>query len=213
MSKMFEWFYFCSSYSAAIPLLAALILWRRLDTALRLLGVMFLIATLIEIGCWYLAYQQRSNLWLFHVWTPVEFTLTILAFSFWQKSLTVRRNLRLAIPAFFAILVVNKIFFEPFSGLDSLSRSISSIVIVGVAAFTFQRMIIEPGDSLLRDSRLWVSSAALIYHAGTLALFTLGRAIMADNMEMFEAIYDIHSVINIFTNLLFAGGFLCRIRR
>lgn len=210
---MFDLLSFCSSWSAAIPLLAALVLWRRLDLPMRLLGALFLIAILIEAGCWYLAFRSTSNLWLFHVWTAIEYSLTILIFSFWQREPGIRRLLRLSIPAFFIMLVTNKIFFEPFHGLDSISRSISSIIIVLVAAMTFQRMLIEPGESLLRDSRFWISSAALIYHAGTLTIFTLGRVMMADDMNVFEAIYAVHGVINILANLLFAGGFLCRLRR
>jgi len=205
-----DWIYVFSSWSAVIPLVAALVLWRRLDLPMRLLGVLFLAAVLIEAGCWYLAYQGASNLWLFHIWTAIEYTLTILIFSFWQKRPRTRRLLRLSIPLFYAALVINKCFVESFDGLDSISRSISSFVIIGVAAMTFKRMLIEPGDSLLRDSRFWISTAALIYHAGTLTLFTMGRVMMANDMNLFETIYDVHCVINSLTNLLFAGGILCR---
>lgn len=210
---MLDWLGFFSSSSAAIPLMIALVLWRRLDRPMRILSGMFLVACLTEAVCWYLAYHSTSNLWLNHVWTAVEYTCIILAFAYWQKKSTIQRFLRFSIPVFFAILIMNKIFFESFNSLDSISRSISSVVIICVAAFTFQRIIIEPGESLLGDARFWISSAALIYHAGTLTLFTLGRGMMADNMANFEAIYTVHSVINILTNLLFAGGFLCRMRR
>ena len=210
---MFDWLSFFSSSSAAIPLIVALVLWRRLDNPMRILAGMFLAACLIELGCWYLAFNHTSNLWLGHIWTAVEYTCLILIFAYWQKRRTVQRLLRLSVPVFYAILILNKIFLESFDELDSVSRPICSVVIICVAAFAFQRLIIEPGESLVRDPRFWVCCATLIYHAGTLTLFTLGRGMMEENMANFDAIYTVHSVINILTNLLYAGGFLCRRQR
>jgi hypothetical protein len=200
-----------SPLSVIVPLTAALISWRRHDRPLRILGVLFIIAAAVELASISIAYNGKNNHWLLNLWTPVEFSLTILVFACWQKSASVRRVLYWSIPAFIALLVIIKIFVERSGEMDSMSRSISSLLIIGVAAFTFQRLIIEPGDALLRrDPRFWVSSAALIYYAGTLTVVTLGKAFMAEDPKTYNTLYTIHSVINIFTNLLFAGGFLCR---
>ena len=201
-----------SQFSPLAPLVTGLPLFRRLDRPLRILVGMFVLAACTEAAAHYLAHGA-SNLWLVHLWTPIEFTLTILAFACWQQSDRVRRILHWAIPAFLLLVVMNKIFLESFNNFDNYSRPIGSMVLAAVAVFTFQRMIVEPGDSLIRDPRFWVSSAVLIYHAGTLTLFTLGRMMLSENMEAFRDIYMVHSVINILTCLLFAGGFLCRPRR
>lgn len=198
-----------SQLAPLIPLAVALVHFRFLDRALKLIALMIFLSACTEALGEYVVSGGASNLWIFHIWTPLEFTLIILAFACWQRSGRVRGLLYRAIPLFLLVMVVNKIFFEPLTSLDSISRSIGSTILVGVAVFTFQRIIIEPGDSLTRDPRFWVASAVLIYHAGTLTLFTLARLMLSDNPATFGTVYSVHTVINIFTNLLYAAAFLC----
>lgn len=202
-----------SSISTLVPFVASLIMWRRLDRPMRILAWMFLLAVLFETTSLILYQLGAHNLWLLNFWVPVEYTCTILAFAHWQKNRVLQKSMRFSVPVFLAIVALNKLTIEPLTSIDSYSHSISGIVIILVVLVTFQRLITDSGATLVHDPRVWFSTAALIYHAGTLMIFTLGSRLMEQDMAAFSAIYNVHSVLNIMAHLLFAGGFLCRPRR
>lgn len=145
-----------------------------------------------------------SNLWVFHVFTLLEYSLLVLVFSYWQKTDILRKALRLSIPVFALIWILAKFYVEDLTSFDNFTSSLENAVIIGVSGYALLELGKEDLNSLSREPRFWVSSGVLIYFAGNLILFAISSVIM---------MWWTHNVLRIIYNLCQAGGFLCLRRR
>lgn len=166
---------------------------------MKILLIFLTIAGLIGIIVTSLAFYKINNMWLFHIYTLLETSLLLFVFSYWQKKYVLRNRLRLIILVFALIWIGAKLYLESFSRLDSYTASLECVLLVGVSAYTLFNLNNENVNTLFRDQRFWVSSAVLFYFAGNAMTFSLGN--------IFNT-WLIHSVLNIFANLLYTGGFI-----
>ncbi len=195
--------YYLSIVSGLFPFILGLSLFRKLNTALRLLLLLFGIALLFEAFGYYLYFFTtfRSNVLIFHFYTLIECSLFIFVFSFWQNDSKLKRVLRITIPGFAFLWIGSKLFFENFDQHDNYTNSLECVLLVGVSFRTLYVVNQDRLKDILREPRFWISSAVLIYFSANLLPFALGSIIVNWGFP--------HALVNIISNLLYAGGFLC----
>ena len=71
-----------SSISALFPFLAGLFVFKNLGKELKLIFTFFSIAVLFDVAFCVMALNQIRNLWLFHIYTLVEFGFWMFYFSY-----------------------------------------------------------------------------------------------------------------------------------
>ena len=195
--------YYLSFVSGLMPFILGLILFRKLNPALKSLLLLFGIGLLIEVLGYYLYFfaKIQNNIWLYHFYTLIEYSLLIAVFSYWQKNFKLKRMLRISIPGFAVLWIGAKFFFESFDQPDSYTTSLECVLLVGISFRTLYVVNQEHMKALFREPRFWVSSAVLIYFSSNLLTFALPN--LAVNWGFH------HAVVNVTSNLLYAGGFLC----
>ncbi|MEE8418428.1 MAG: hypothetical protein V3S06_07175, partial [candidate division Zixibacteria bacterium] len=82
---------------------------------------------------------------------------------------------------------------------------LSCILYAVISSYTLYQLQKDDSGSLYKDYRFWVSSALLLYSAGSLSFFAFTK--------LFPNIWYAHMAVNIVVYLTFAAGFLCHIRR
>ncbi|MFQ5605077.1 MAG: hypothetical protein ACE5HS_17575 [bacterium] len=162
---------------------------------------MFIFGFFIDSIGHYLILFKAPNIWLYHFYTLGEYCFLVLIFSSWQKNVVFKKVLRLSILMFAVIWIIAKIFFEKFDQPDNYTASLECVFLVGIAALTMYEVHRESMKSLFRDERFWVASAVLIYFTGNLLSFALSNLIGNWSFH--------HSLLNIISNLFYAGGFVC----
>ena len=195
---------YISAASCVIPLSIGVLRYHRLRLEMRLLLLLFASMALVEALSFYQAYNYRGTIWLFHLYTPVEYSLLALVFSFWQKRAFLRKMLLYSIPLFVLICVGSELFLATSNNFDNFTASLESVLLVAISSFTLLGINLEDGGNILGDPRFWVGTAVLIYFAGNLMIFGLSEEI---------TFWWTHNSLNISANLLFSGGFLCLLRR
>lgn len=191
--------------SDAVPFFVGVYLYRWLSKDMRILLRYFAIVLLVDVILYYTSFIIKiNNLWLFHIFTLVEYSFLILVFSSWQKNALLKRNMRLSIPIFAMIWVMAKFFLEGFNEIDNFTSSVESVLLVVVSAYTLYDLNKENVVSIYKEPRFWVAGAVLIYFSGNLLCFAFSNVVL---------VWPIHSVLNIIANLLYTGGFLCLPRR
>ena len=198
-----DFFYYLSIVSGLTPFILGLILFRKLNTALKLLLLLFGIGLLFDAFGYYLYFftRFRSNVLLFHFYTLLECSLFIFIFSFWQNDLKLNRVLRILIPGFAFLWIGSKFFFASFDQHDKYTTSLECGLLVGISFRTLYAVNQERLKTIFQEPRLWISAAVLIYFSANLLTFAVGNIIVNWGFH--------HSVVNIISNLLYAGGFLC----
>ena len=195
--------YYFSFVSGLIPFILGLILFRKLNTALKLLLLLFGIGLLFEALGYYQYFFSsfRNNISLFHFYTLIECSLFIFIFSFWQNDFKLRRILRIIIPGFAFLWIGSKLFFESFDQPDNYTTSLECVLLVAISFRTLYVVNQENLKTILREPRFWISAAVLIYFSANLLTFALSNIIVNWGFH--------HAIVNIISNLLYAGGFLC----
>lgn len=201
-------------FSTYIPLLAAFMLMRRqqLSKDLKILLLFLGIAGITEAIAVGYGMAGRPNLWMLHVYTPIEFSLTLFILSCWQRNHRARRSIRAGIPIYLALYALAKIYqLEDFSPgvLNYLTRPVSQLIAGGIAIYTLQLLWYFSEDQLHRNYRLWITAAFLLYNILGVVIFAL--TFLKDRQSLVFLVY-LHALVNITHNLLFTAGIICAMR-
>jgi hypothetical protein len=191
---------FISACSIIVPLIIGLLYFQRLKLDMKFLVVFFFLIILIEVTNIILAYNCISNIWLLHIYTPLEYGFLVLIFSFWQKETALRKVLLISIPFFVLFSISIKMTLEDLNHFDNYTATFESIILVGISTYTLFNVSRKNRGALYSKPCFWVGIAVLIYFSGNLLAFALSKAIVT---------WTWHSILNIIANLCFAGGFLC----
>ena len=202
---------------AYVALLSSLVVvivgvWRYklLRSEMKILFIFFGFVFIINALSAYFALQGTNNLWLFHIYTLLEYSALMLVFSYWQKTEKSTLTLRLAIAAFFVAWLIAKSFLENLQQSDSFSSSLASVLLIGVSSYMLFVLFQQNSFSLVRDFRFWVLSAVLIDHASRVILFALDNIVLHLPIADVIKLWSFHWLITIIANFLYSGSFLCR---
>jgi len=189
-----------SAISWAAPLLAGVFVLNRLGRETKILVGYFILIGLVDTFGLYLAANRTNTIWLFHLFTPLEYGFLVMVFSYWQKKPLLRLLLRLSIPLFALICLVNKLFLESLVSFDNFTASLEGSALIMISVYTLFNLYRDNSGPISKDPRFWITVAVLIYFSGSLPTFAFANII---------ALWSIHSILNITSNILFSGGFLC----
>lgn len=196
-----------SAFSVVFPASAAIYRYRRLKLEMKILAFLFFITLLDEIYSFIQVIRKMDVHWAQHLYTPLEYTLTILAFSFWVNNSLLKKTMRISIPIFIAICIISIFILPNLHNLNTFTASLSSVVYVLVSAYMILAIQNELADSVASDNRFWMSSALLIGSAGSLVYFSFHDFVFS------WTIWGSHAVVNVIASIMFAIGFICQQRR
>ncbi len=179
--------------------------YRQLKSEMKLLLALMVITIAVESFTFFLAIDQRNTNWVHHIYLPIEYGLIGLIFSRWQKTTFDKNVILFSIPLFVIGGVMSVIVFRNLDQLNVFTTSLSCILYAVISSYTLYQLQKDDSGSLYKDYRFWVSSALLLYSAGSLSFFAFAK--------LFPNIWYAHVAVNIVVYFTFAIGFLCHIRR
>ncbi|MBI5645749.1 MAG: hypothetical protein HY962_02365 [Ignavibacteriae bacterium] len=204
-------------FSNLLPCFLGFFLLPSLSRDLRILlalvsaGVLGEVATWIAIDYVSTNPQDMNLLWIFHIFTIAEFIFLMMIFNTWHMGRRSRKAVSIAGPVVLVILIAAKMYqgIKGTEQFDSFATTIEGIVVVTLAVLTLIYLTSDDIVHIFEDPRFWVVSAIMFYFAGNLIIFALGQealgVLRADNTT--EAIWTMHSALNITANCLYAYSF------
>jgi len=138
---------------------------------LKWFEINLIVAFVIQIWMRYLGLSQTNNLFLTHIYVPIEF----LSLSLFYRNIFGKNNLfnRYFIPFVGLILtaaVANTLFFEPITVFPGNAKTLTQIIIISYAViWFFRRLNHEVQENHLLLNRL--NAAILVYYSGSLLVF------------------------------------------
>ena len=190
--------------SGVLPLIAGLLLWKKLSRPMRLLVILLIYGLLNSVVLVVLALQNINNIFLLHLYTLASYLLIALLFSYWLSRLP-SKLVRLSIPAFFSLYIILILLgYEDLTLPNVHSRSIRSILIAGITLYTLYFSLRDHIDyPVYQDERFWISIGTFISYSGTALVYA------AIPVHITKALWLIHSFLAIMGNFFYLIGYLC----
>ncbi len=196
-----------AAISTALPLIVGATTWHKNMAEMKLLMGIFVITLLVD---GFAFYQNRTGgdfEWSHYLFTPLEYALLAYIFSRWQKSAVLGRIFRFSIPPFLILCLINVIAMDKLKTTNNFTASVACVVYIIMSVVTIAGFARSGLGQILRESQIWVSFGLLFYSAGSLAYFAF---LMFLPIGLLYPLLNIHNSLNIATNLLYTGGYLCQ---
>lgn len=189
-----------------VPVAIGLARKKYFNTSEKILLWFVVASALSDVIAFVLQRQDINNMFLFHIYTVVEFTLISL---FYVKVISNPRITPFIIGALFPFLCVAVYeFITNRNGLDVICTTTESIVLMLYAILGFSSMLKNPVQSrVVAIPLFWFNTAVLLYFAGNLFLFVFSNYMQSHFGNQFNGLWRIHSVMSIIFYLLIGTGF------
>jgi hypothetical protein len=174
-----------------ILLLTALVMYgMALKTKQRYITLLFiylLSSLVVGLLAFYVRGHTKSgnNLFLFHIFTPVEYTLLSLVFYTILSGPKVRKAVLVSIPVFIGLSVLFSLFVQGTLDNNSYIGIIESILLVCQALlFLREVLLLKQVTALYRYPLFWISTGILVYFTETMVIEGLLDYLIRHSMEL-----------------------------
>lgn len=142
-------------------------------------------------------------MFVLHIFTFCEGILLILYFrSFFNKE-WVKKSFIALFVGFAGIAISDIIFWESLDEFPAITRTIECVIIMILSILFFINLFQQSSVSnLIQYNHFWLASGLLLFFAGTFFMNIVGSLVIHKNNLGFN-IYDIHSFLNIFLNIIY----------
>jgi hypothetical protein len=197
-----------SFLTALLPLVAAHIRFKHIKR--HIVPIYLLVFTSVFLECINFMFSKfgENNLYLFRLFTIIEFFLISFFYSEYLKKFTSPKTIYGILPIFLFIAFIDYRIYG-LEALDSLSISVESIILTCYSLFLFyyfmKHLIVK---NLLESSVFWINCGVLIYFLGNFFLFTFNNYVLnLDTKKHFLLWGTVHASLNIVYNILLSIGF------
>jgi hypothetical protein len=192
------------------PALVLLAAWRRrrsLPEPVRWMCT-YLALTLIEdLFMIYWSRGGRHNLWIMNLYTPLEAAMFGMMYAGWQ----LRERWRTVVYAVSALFVVFWLVMimtiEPITEFSRFTKSVESLLIIAVAAWTLVQRSRHTAAPLTAHAWFWASVGTLLYFAYFLLLNPVSLVLWS-RLDLLVVVYEINGAMVIVMYLFWLRAIL-----
>lgn len=153
--------------------------------------------------------RDQWTLIIINIMTLLEYIFIMFILVTWQESLTMKRVMTILLWIYILFWFAAKISFEPITTLNSITLSISQVILALSAGYTLFVVIGNHTQPLARHQLFWMLIAFILNYTGTLIPTALGGVFFTQPGEALILLYSINWVLVIISNILFTIGILC----
>lgn len=179
---------------------------------LFLFSFFLLLSMFVEYTCSTMSSNNKSNLHLYNLFIPVEFSFYLLFFMFVFKSKKIKKIILIVILLYLAFAVSNILWIQGPDTYQSYSFILGCLLVVSYSIIYLYLLFRVPETgSLVKNCFFWIASGLMFYYTCTLPLYGLENSIIAKMPSYNRGLYLIGDFLNILLYTLFSIGFLCQI--
>jgi hypothetical protein len=193
--------------SILIPAAMGAFFFKRLELEMKLLFALIAIALIVELATYFLAISGHNTNWVHNIYLLIEILTFGFIFSQWQDSRSTGNWVFGVALVAVSLHIISILFFLSISEMNSHMMTLSCIFYSAICALTLYSLQKKDTGSIYRNYVFWVSSALLIYSAGSLSFFAFNKILLS------VVVWHLHIIVNIVAYCLYSVGLLCHIRR
>lgn len=193
---------YLSTFSILLPLLLGAVFFQSLTRPLRILYVFIAVSAILETWTITLNIFGMNNLMLFNLFTFIEFAFLSIVF---RMLFPYKYQRAFVTIVSFAVVIyfVSTFSMNDLTVFNSKNRTIESAVFIGYGLMYIVTSLNRLKVPYLELNPYFIlTSGLLIYFAGTIFVFVVERRLNESN---FMPAWTIHSILNMFLNVIFAS--------
>lgn len=169
-----------------------------------------LLTTMAGIGV--LKMGWKNNLALFHLFTPLEYTVLSLLYYNVLSSVRLKRVILVSIPVFVLTAAVFSLFIQKYDTDSNSYVTILESILIFLSSMFFLRevLLLQQVTSLHRFPLFWVSVGILFYFTGSLITEGMMNYFFRHDMALALRAYHFGYVFKYLMFLMFTIGAFCR---
>lgn len=196
-----------SSYVVLLPLLVAVIRYRRLTSALKMIGVYVLLGTFVQAIAAIMSANKQNNLPVLHVYTILEFTCFVWFYRLLREKFIQNRVFLALVIGFPILAILNALFLQTIYEFNTYARSLEGILLIILALRWYYRALEELKIQRLQDDAVfWVNTAVLLYFSGSALLFGFSNYTLPFQKSLKVYIWAFHALFSTLLYLFITVG-------
>lgn len=172
----------------------------------------FLLVTVaVELIAWRLAKNRQIVVWLYNIFSLVQFYFYLIILRNFIKNRIVRRII-VHVIWIYALMALSNLFLIQEKSFNSITFALGCLIIVIFCIYYFFELFQLPTSiNLVREQAFWITSGLLFFHCCTFALFSLTNVLNKLKPAVLQSLHSLLDMILIMFYLLFTIAFFCRI--
>jgi hypothetical protein len=195
-----------------LPVLAGAWFYHHVKGPLQTFYFFFYFVTLQDYLSMLMALNGIPNVWLMNGYQFLEMLFYIFMLHQFILGNEKRTRLFLIILLLIVSWISTTFFYYERNEPNIISRSMGSIIIILYAGHLLIKLSRNTATVLFRDPVFWLASGCLIYFVFSLLVSSILPLIVGNqyHLSLYRPVWRVHSLMNIFSNLLFAIAFTCQ---
>jgi hypothetical protein len=200
LRQVYPWLIEVSSFSPVLPFIAGLLLLNsRKSRQFRLFFFYVILIIAVEAASQLTVYfGTTNNLWLGHVYTPIEFCTIAAIYYCSFKQPAFKRGILITAGGFVLFSVANIYWIESLTEMNSVARMVENSLLIMLAVLYFYKISNDLTITYLdRDPIFLLSCGILLYKSGTTMSYAMFNAALAESYDAARICLSIVMVLNI----------------
>lgn len=203
---------YASTLLGALPFFFVLPYFKQLYNKNKPFVILLLFTAVVEVVALCLALYKANNMWLYSIFTVVEFALLTASLQRMQYQKVPVFIAGTLILLMGAITLADVFFISKLQQYNSFSRIIECLMLICLSLFGFYDLIknhIRQNIHLTISPLFWLALATLMYMAGNLFVFAVTNILAGNNNPAHDNAWVIHSILNLVFNIMLINVVLC----
>ncbi|MEJ8801630.1 hypothetical protein [Pontibacter sp. H249] len=205
IQKVYPWLIDISAFIPALPFMVGLYLLRKCGNRyFKLIFLFLVLAVTTEVVAEItVRMNTTNNLWINHVYTPVEFIIVALVYYHSFSTKVIRNGILITAAAFVLLCIGDAVLLDGLTQMNSAAQMIGNALLISLAVLYFYKIANDLTITYLdRDPVFLFSCCILIYKAGTSMSYGMFNAAL---QESYDAARMVLAIIFILKILFFTG--------
>lgn len=157
----------------------------------------------------FLSSVVTNNLFVYHILTPIQYTIVVLMFQSVLKRRVVKRWMLFSIPAFWVTATFFTLFVQPLNEYPTYSFLAKYILIIPVILYFLVEILHVPDDYVLtREPVFWIGTGFLFHSVGNVFVQGISNEFIKHSDPLFLLLNTVSSVLNYVLFLCFIIAFM-----
>lgn len=151
------------------------------------------------------------NLWWMNIYQLTETVFFTWIFNSWLLGRKGRWWYFVMWLIFGSYWIYSTFYLHSIFKMNAFARTVECIMVSVYAAVILIRLSKRLDIPLFQNPRFWIASGAMLYFSHSVLVFAIFQVIANNDyvLSLIQPVWNVHSIINIFSNLLYSIAFMC----
>ncbi len=204
---------YISILSQLIIIFIGLYTYRNLTFEFKFFLIIASLGFIVDSLSYWQYFSSRISPLFYQFYVPLEFCCIMFIISQWQKSKKTKQFFYILIFGYIVFWLSSKLYLESLFSYSYLTSTVATGIIVLSAGYTLFIVVSNKTETLKRMPAFWFLIAFIIYYSGILLPTSLQMLFSSFPKNDFYILWSLNWIFNILSNILYAIGFLCHLKR